>query len=124
MSKATIIKTVTKVKVENAKILSVEKGNIFCKASCPVIAFTVDATANGKNIKAIVKGAMAETLYHGFLKEGKSVSKFVEQDGDLFDIYKNVTISFTGDFKEERTKEFVVEDIHDIKFNYEYAIAE
>lgn len=124
MSKATIVKKVTEVHVENSIILSVEAGNINKNVDNPVIAFTTDATIDGKNVKAIVKGAMAITLYHYFFKDGRSRCKVHEGYENAFDVYKSVFISFIGEHKENRKNEVVVENINNVKFNYEYTVAE
>ena len=106
------------VKIQNGTVISVEKGSIFSKPSDPVIAFTVHT--HGTPVKAIVKGALAKTLWQNFLAEGGTKETTIATYSGT--ITKQPTISFTGNIKDFRKEGLVLEDISNVEFDYKYTL--
>lgn len=108
-----------KVNVERCPIISVEKGSILSKPTSPVIAFSVDS--NGAHVKAIVKGDLARTLWDNFLKEGKTqATRRATNNGGYID--KSPVISFIGELRDFRPEGVVLDNISDVKFDFNYTV--
>lgn len=120
-NKKSSMNVVNYVKVTNAPILSVERGNIN-KTDNPVIAFSVEIDGIEKKVKALVKGKMAKTIYYNFLHSGKTKPDTKEETDEYYGMEKYVTVSFTGNERETRETEIVLDGIRDVVFNYEYRI--
>lgn len=95
-------------------IKSVEKGSIFTQPNNPVIAFQVG------DVKAVVKGDQARTLWDNFLKDGGTQA--TTRTAAAGTIEKEVNVSFTGTLKTFKDGVISVRDLEDIEFTYVYKL--
>jgi len=105
-----------KIVVQNSKVISVEKGNVLRKdipVDKKVCAFSVNVEGSCVPVKALLKGRLAEIVYEA-ISGGTTMDQV--QDVNGFKITLNTLISFSGDIREVRLKEFVLHNIENIKF--------
>lgn len=110
------------IKIENAKIVSVEKGNVEKDVPNPVCAFTVD-TGGALKVKALLKHDLAKTVYHHILQGGTTISEVLPstKSADLV-IRKEVLVTFTGDLREMRATELVLDNLTELSFSFVYHV--
>lgn len=109
------------VKVDNAKIVSVEPGNIrTLGVDVPYIAFSTDEEISDKKIKVVLKGNLAKVVWFNFLDEHGTMN--LEKTSFEHRVKRSVLVSFEGLVKEERSKEILISEIKSLKFSYCYEI--
>ncbi|MDY0197616.1 MAG: hypothetical protein RBR68_07360 [Tenuifilaceae bacterium] len=116
-----MINQVSYIEICNAKIISVEKGNIKNPNVIQhVVAFTIGDKIDNKNIKVLLIGDIAKAVYWNFLDNFGTI--FTEKTSFNVKLTKNVNVSLRGDIKEVRDKEIVIHNARDIVFNFEYKV--
>ncbi len=100
------------ITVEDAKIISVEKGNVEKDAERHVCAFSVESIDSELPIKVLLKGAIAKLIYETQLKDKATapIDESLTDGNEAFIVTGFTTVSFTGEIREIRSKEIVVEN--------------
>lgn len=112
-----------KIKVSQARILTVEKGNADKDVEKPVCAFTVDTGETELKVKALLKNDLAKTVFHHILAGGTTASSVIQSEvSQSLQLRKEVLVTFTGEFRELRPKEMVLDNLSELKFNFEYSV--
>lgn len=106
---------------------SVERGNVarVVEYDETFVAFTAGTCPETrKSIKLILKGKLAFFIYTNFLEDIGTVSRRSICPSTGVAVQKIARVSFTGTFKEERSKEIICtpEIGSEIKFNFEYLV--
>jgi hypothetical protein len=108
------------MKIENAKVLSIEKGNVEKDVEVPVMAFSVDG-GEGGHIKCLVKGDMAKVVW-ATLGSGETIDRTLDFKGIKSVISSCVSIE--AEFREIRPRELVLQNPKCIRVSQTVTIGE